>query len=90
VTRSVRLRSDALEWREVEGEIVVLDLATRSYLAVSQTGAILWPSLAAGADASELTDLIVTRFGVSEERAAADVDAFIEELSNRGLLEPVS
>ena len=41
----MRLRTDAVEWREVEGEIVALDLRDEMYLGVNGSGAVLWPLL---------------------------------------------
>jgi len=81
------LRSESLEWREVEGEVVALDLRTQMYLAVNRTGAVIWPALDSGADRSELVERVVQRFDVSPEQAAADVDAFLADLESRDLLE---
>lgn len=83
----VQLRTEALEWREVEGEVVALDLRTQMYLAVNRTGAAIWPALAGGAPRSELIAQVAERFDVAPEKAAADVDAFLNELSSRDLLE---
>jgi Coenzyme PQQ synthesis protein D (PqqD) len=86
----VRLRLESLEWCEVEGEVVALDLRTQMYLAVNRTGAVIWPALDAGAERAELVERLVQRFEVSPERAAADVDAFLADLESRDLLEPAS
>lgn len=77
-----------LEWREVDGEVVALDLRSRTYLAVNRTGAALWSALVAGADREELAGRLVEAFDVSGEQAAADVEAFLDELSGQDLLEP--
>ncbi len=44
----LRLRSDALAWREIEGQIVSVDLRGSVYLATNRTGAALWPALVEG------------------------------------------
>ena len=69
---------------------MALDLRTQMYLAVNRTGAAVWPALAAGAERSELVDLIIGRFDVSRETASADIDAFLDDLADRDLLEPGS
>ena len=84
----VRLRREQLEWREVEGEIVALDAGASEYLAVNATGATLWPLLAEGATREQLAARLVEAFGVDLERAAADVEVFLDSLETRGLLEP--
>ena len=88
--RAVRLRDGGLEWRAVEGEVVVLDLEGSVYLALNHTGAALWEALAAsgGATHDELTHCLVDRYGVSREAAEADVGRFLSSLSSHRLLAP--
>jgi len=82
----LRLVPAAVEWREVNGEIVALDVRAAEYIAVTGSGAGLWPSLAAGATHAELIALLVDRYDVDEATAAADVTAFLEALAARGLV----
>jgi Coenzyme PQQ synthesis protein D (PqqD) len=82
----LRLRDADLDWREVEGELVALDLRESRYMAVNRTGQVLWAALAEGASRVELIDRLVETFDIERERAAADVDAFTTELESRGLL----
>jgi hypothetical protein len=76
-----------LDWREVEGQLVALDLSESRYLAVNEAGRVLWAALADGATHDELVERLVDAFGIERSRAAADVDAFAAELESRGLLE---
>lgn len=82
----IRLRQDNVEWREIEGEIVVLDLRRSTYLAVNRIGALLWPRLAAGATRDALVQRLVDDFGVRRSTAEPDVDAFLQELRDQKLL----
>jgi hypothetical protein len=82
----LQLRTADLEWREVEGELVALDLRTSRYLAVNRAGRTLWRALAEGATRDDLIARLVEAFGIDSSRAAADVDAFTTELEDRGLL----
>jgi hypothetical protein len=82
----LRLREDALEWREVEGEIVALDVRTSRYVAVNPTGAVIWSALAQGATRAELAGRVSESFDVDEATAARDVDAFLDVLAERDLL----
>jgi hypothetical protein len=81
-----RLRDGDLDWREVEGDVVVLDLRESRYLAINRTGQVLWSALAEGATRDELTERLVEAFGIDRAQAAADVDAFTSELESRDLL----
>jgi hypothetical protein len=83
---ALRLRDAELDWREVEGELVALDLRESRYLAVNRTGQVLWAALAEGASREQLIDRLVEAFDIERERATADVDAFTTELESRGLL----
>jgi hypothetical protein len=83
----MRLRADQLSWREIDGETVLLDLATSKYLRVNQTGTLLLRELATGCPRDRLVTALREAYGLSEEAAMSDVDAFVAMLSERGLLE---
>jgi hypothetical protein len=83
-----RLRGEALEWREVEGEIVAADMRDSVYLSVNRTGAALWPALSAGATQEELATRLVEAYGVDRDDASRDVARFLDALRSHGLLDP--
>src|SRR2546421_12437465 len=83
----LRLRSDLMEWRQVDDEIVALDLKGSVSISVTPPGAAIWPLLAEGAGREELTATILERFDVDEPTASRDLDAFLDELFDRGVLE---
>ena len=82
----LRLNTDAVSWREVDGEVIALRHVSSEYLSTNGTGTTVWKALAAGASRGELVELLVAEFGIEADRAAADVDAFVDALSSRGLL----
>jgi hypothetical protein len=83
----LKLRSDALEWREMDGEIVALDLRSSTYFAVNPSAAVVWPALADGATREQLVEQLAERYSVDPGDAARDVDAFLASLESQGLLE---
>ena len=83
----LKLREGAVEWREIEGEVVALDRKASEYVAVNRSGAALWPRLVVGASRDELVAALVARYGIDEARAGADVDAFVASLRGRELLD---
>ena len=83
---TLRLADAKLDWRAVEGEILALDTASAEYLSVNRTGALLWQELATGSSRDELVNRLVAETGIDAERAAHDVDAFLEQLDAQGLL----
>jgi hypothetical protein len=82
----IRLRTGDLSWREVEGEAIILDLASQSYLSLNGTGLTLWQALEDGATAAELGERLIERHGATREEAARDVAAFVTDLRERNLL----
>jgi hypothetical protein len=83
----IRLRGDSLFWRESGGEIIGLDANASRYFSANPSAAALWDRLGEGATEAELADTLCERYGVSRDVAEADVRAFLEQLSSRGLLE---
>jgi hypothetical protein len=82
----LRLRPEALAWREIDNELVAVDMASSTYLSANRSGALLWQMLAAGTTHAELVQGLVDRFGISSDRATSDVDAFLHGLDDRALL----
>lgn len=86
--RELRLRREALAWREVGEEAVALDLEASMYFAANPSGTLLWRSLAAGTTRDALVSCLVQAYGVDPDSAATDVDEFLAALEANGLLEP--
>jgi hypothetical protein len=82
----LRLRPEGVEWREIDGEIVALETGRSIYLAANPAGALLWARLAQGATRDELIAALRDRWPIEAERAAADVDAFLDQVRAHDLL----
>lgn len=82
-----RLRAEGLSWRRIEQEVVAVDVPSSTYLSANDSGTLLWQALGEGATRDELAAVLVDRFGLEAERAGADVDAFLAQLREQGLLD---
>lgn len=82
-----RLRDKSLSWRRIEEEVVAVDVSSSTYLSANDSGAVLWQALAEGATRDELSAALVDRFGLEPEAAGADVDHFLAQLREQGLLD---
>ena len=82
-----RIREESVAWRQVGDDVVVLDIERTAYLGVNRTGAVIWLALSSGATHQELVSLVMKRFRVDQDRATQDVEAFVDDLFARGLLE---
>lgn len=82
----LQLRTDGLNWRQIDDEIVALDSAGGAYLAINGPGALLWAPLVDGATPEQLANILVEAYGIDELQAAADTEAFLGSLGEQGLL----
>jgi hypothetical protein len=82
----LRLKVDDVVWREVGGELVVLELTSSVYLTLNGTAKILWEGLAGGATIDSLVELLTNDYEVTADQARADAESFVLELTERNLL----
>lgn len=87
MSETLRLREDEVVWQDVDDDLVVLDLRSSTYFKVNGTGALLWDLLREPTTRQDLVAALVSRYGIDEGRAASDVDAFIQSLNQRKLLD---
>jgi len=81
----LRVSPDALS-RELDGEVLVLDLASSLYFGLTGTGARIWQLIEAGATRDAIVSTLSTEFGGDTRAIATDVDAFVDDLIARGLV----
>jgi hypothetical protein len=86
VSDPIRLRQD-IAWREIDGEIVLLDLTGAAYYSVSRSGVVLWPAVVEGSTVQELADRLALEFSLERHVAEHDVRVLIDSLRGEGLLE---
>ena len=70
----------------IDGELVVMNLATGNYFSSSGSGAALWASLEVGSAAEGLAAALVRRYRIDAGTAAADVECFLERLRAESLV----
>jgi hypothetical protein len=85
-----RLRLRKVDYRTTDGETIVLDLATERYLRLNRAGSMMWEPLVAGTTRGALIAKLIDGFDLDEDRAVADVDAFLAELGRQDLLDTAS
>jgi hypothetical protein len=83
----MKLRVDDITWREIDGDLVVLDLRSSTYLTVNASGTLLMKQLTEERTLQELVQALVDAFGIPERLAHQDVRTFVDELRERGLLD---
>lgn len=83
----MKLRVGDLTWREIDRELVILDLRSSTYHTTNASGAVLMQELTDNRTEAELAQCLVEAFGVSRHEAESGVKSFTEALGNAGLLE---
>jgi hypothetical protein len=83
----IRIDTTRVEAREVEGELVILDLKGQRYLGGNRSTATLWPLLVEGTSREALADQLVSECKIDAERARGDVDELIRALQRLDLLD---
>jgi hypothetical protein len=81
-----QLKVEDVVWREVEDELIVLELPTSTYVTLNGTAKQLWEALVSGATIDALVELLVQCYGITSEEARADAESFLSALSARSLL----
>ena len=70
----------------IDGEAVIINVATSVYFATEGVGGWLWEHLAKGATAESLAHALVGQFDVDLNRARTDVAAFVGDLLEEKLI----
>ena len=83
----MKLNPFAVMAEQFDGTGLVFNPESNAAVALNKTGVYLWNRLKNGATEAEMTAGLLEKYdGVTEEKAAADVKAFLEELRSRSLL----
>jgi hypothetical protein len=83
----MKLRVDDITWREIDGDLVILDLRTSTYLTANASATVLMRQLTEEQTLTQLVQALVDAFEIPEQRAQQDVQTFVDELGERGLLQ---
>jgi hypothetical protein len=67
-------------------EGVVLNLDTKNYYRLNETGQVIWQAVAARKTPEEIADLLVEDFDVDRETAMADVKKMFERFEDEQLI----
>ncbi|WP_309504696.1 MULTISPECIES: PqqD family protein [Nocardioides] len=78
---------DDITWREIDGDLVILDLRSSTYLTANASATVLMRELAEDRTLQQLIESLADAYDIPHRRAEEDVLAFVEDLDERGLLE---
>ena len=78
--------NEAVLWRELEGEAVLLDPAEGCTYNLNRVGTLIWKLLDGNHTANDIASVICQEFEVEHEQALQDVEQILTELLNNNLL----
>ena len=73
--------------RQVGDEAVLLDLKTERYLGLDDVSNRVWQVLTAGGTVQAAYDTLLVEFDVDPERLRTDLEEFVQQLVQFGLVE---
>ena len=88
LTPTTRLcpKDDEIAAEILDGEAIIINLATGSYYAMGGVGAVAWQRIEQHASIDELAALVTESFEVTLERARADLLALANRLLDEGVV----
>jgi len=83
---AIRIRKDVV-FRDLEGELVLLNLATGVYFGLDPIGTRIWALIDDGHTADEIVNRITAEYEVGAEACRADLEKFFATLRDNDLVD---
>ena len=77
--RKVKI-SDNITCREVDGEMILLDMDTESFFGLDAVASDIWKHLQQGKTLRETYDVLLRNYNVEPERLKNDLEDFVKNL----------
>lgn len=79
-------RKPDLVWRSLDDGTVVASLEEGKVRVLNEAGGFIWSHIDGSHSVAEIVQALGTRFDLSDEQALNDVNHFLAELSDKGLI----
>ena len=73
-------------FRDLEGEAVILDLASGTYFGLNEVGTRVWRLVDEGRNPSQIVEIVASEYQADRETIARDVDRILDDLHARRLI----
>jgi hypothetical protein len=77
-------------FRQVENEGILMHIPSGTYYSLSETSILFWEALSQQETLEIIIDKITDEYNVERSQVISDLEVFIEDLSNFGLITPAS
>jgi len=79
-------RKGDVQWTVMEGEAVILNLATGIYYTLDCVGTVIWQELAAGKSTEEIVEIVCARFDEEASVVRGDIEDLLAHLKEEQLI----
>lgn len=77
-------------YSEIDSEAVILDVNSGTYFGLNEVSNQIWQWLQNPTPQAKLLQLLLAEYDVSESQAETDLEGFLKEMLNSGLIEIVN
>lgn len=78
--------SEDVVWRDLDDEVVILNVLSNQYFGLSGAGSAMWRLLAESGSVEEIVAHLEEEFDAGAEQLRDDLEALIKDLEGKGLL----
>jgi hypothetical protein len=79
--------SENVVWRDLDGEIVILNLTSGVYFSVDGVGTRIWILMSEQVAPEEIVRRLMAEFEVEEAQLRSDMESLVKDLAGQGLIE---
>ena len=79
-------RAEHMAYRIIDNEAVIVSPMESEVTILNEVGAFIWKIIDGSQDTAQIAKELCREYGVSEEEAKRDIEEFIEDLMNKGLV----
>jgi hypothetical protein len=83
---AIRIKKDVV-FRDLEGEMVLLNLATGVYFGLDPVGTRIWGLIDGRRSAAAIVEALIAEYDVDPQTCETDLDRFLESLRDNELVE---
>lgn len=83
----LRVNGPRVMHERIDGEVIVIDLATGSYFSLREVGSEIWAEIERGATEQEIVAVLEGRYEAARDEIDNAVRRLVEELAGEGLID---
>jgi hypothetical protein len=82
----LRPRGEEVAAKVIDGEAIIINLATGVYYSMDKVGGLIWDMVQSGHSLEEIIHGVTERYDVAREKVESDVQELVEELLRENLV----